>query len=166
MRMAPHVRAQVYQLDGSQFVDETRTLESLLDRFVYSRGRFQVWLMGAFAVLGLMLAVIGIYGLLSQIVSVQRQEFGLRMAVGATFADIVRLVLNRGIRLMFAGLFIGICLAVVLMRQFGPRFGVTDPLNPVSLAGACLVLLAAGTAACLMPAMRAARTNPVTALRQ
>jgi predicted permease len=166
MRMAPLVRAQVYQLDGSQFVDDTRTLESLLDMYVYSRGRFQVWLMGAFAALGLMLAVIGIYGLLSQIVSAQRQEFGVRMAVGATFADIVRLVLRRGMRLMLAGLFIGISLAVLLLRHFGGEFGVTDPLDPASLAGASLVLLAAGTAACLMPAMRAARTNPVKALRE
>jgi ABC-type antimicrobial peptide transport system permease subunit len=166
MRMAPHVKSQVYQLDGSQFVDQSRTLESLLDLYVYSRGRFQVWLLGAFAVLGLMLAVIGIYGLLSQVVSVQRQEFGVRMAVGATFADILQLVLRRGIRLMSAGLLIGICAAVLLLKRFGVQFGVSDPLDPLSLTGACLALLAAGMAACVIPAMRAARTDPVQALRE
>jgi ABC-type antimicrobial peptide transport system permease subunit len=122
--------------------------------------------MGAFAALGLLLAVIGVYGLLSQFVSLQRQEFGVRMAVGATFADIVRLVLRRGMRLMVLGLCIGIFAATLLLKRFGVQFGVIDPLDPGSLAGACLVLLAAGIAACLVPAVRAGRTNPVQALRE
>ncbi len=165
MRMAPHIRRQVYQLDGSQFVDETYTLEALMDRFVYSRGRFQLWLMGVFAALGLRLAVIGVYGLLSQIVSVQRHEFGVRMAVGAGFGQIVRLVLRRGARLMLLGLAIGVAATLLLLKRFGVQLGVTDPFDPEALAGACLVLLAAGLAACLVPALRAGRTDPAQALR-
>ena len=166
MRMAPYVRTQVYQLDGSQFVDEANSLERLLDRYVYSRGRFQVWLMGSFASLGLLLAVIGVYGLLAQFVSLQQQEFGVRMAVGATFGDIMRLVLARGMRLMLIGLTIGIAITLILLKRFGIQLGVTDPLDPGSLAGACFALFATGLAACFLPAFRAGRTDPVQALRQ
>lgn len=166
MRMAPYVRTQVYQLDGSQFVDEANSLERLLDRYVYSRGRFQVWLMGSFASLGLLLAVIGVYGLLAQFVSLQQQEFGVRMAVGATFGDIMRLVLGRGMRLMLIGLTIGIAITLLLLKRFGVQLGVTDPLDPGSLAGACLALFATGLAACFLPALRAGRTDPAQALRQ
>jgi putative ABC transport system permease protein len=166
MRMAPHIRAQVYQLDGSQFVDEASSLERLLDRYVYSRGRFQVWLMGSFASLGLLLSVIGVYGLLAQFVSLQQQEFGVRMAVGATFGDIMRLVLGRGVRLMVVGLTIGIAITLLLLKRFGIQLGVSDPLDAGSLAGACLALFAAGLAACFLPALRAGRTDPAQALRQ
>jgi len=165
MRLAQHVQRQVYQLDGSQFVDEVRSLESLMDRFVYSRGRFHLWLMGVFAVVGLVLAVIGVYGLLSQIVSQQRREFGVRMAVGAGFGDIVQLVLRRGVRLMLLGLSIGIATTLVLLQRFGIQLGVTDPFDPGSITGASFVLFVVGIAACLMPAFRAGRTNPVQALR-
>jgi len=165
LRMAPHIRRQVYQLDGSQFVDDVFSLEGLMDRFVYSRGRFHVWLMGMFAVLGLSLAVIGVYGLLTQLVSTQRQEFGVRMAVGAEFGDIVGLVLRRGVRLMAAGLLIGVAVTLILLKRFGIQLGVTDPFDAGSLAGACVVLFVAGIIACLIPAIRAGRTDPVQALR-
>ena len=165
MRLAAHIRRQVYQLDGSQFVDETYTLEGLMDRYVYSRGRFQLWLMGVFASLGLLLAAIGVYGLLSQVVSVQRQEFGVRMAVGAGFGQIVLLVLQRGARLMLLGLAIGLGATLLMLKRFGTQLGVSDPFDPFALAGACAVLLAAGFAACVVPALRAGRTDPVEALR-
>ncbi|MGH9659211.1 MAG: ABC transporter permease, partial [Bryobacteraceae bacterium] len=165
MRMAPHVQRQVYQIDGAQFVDQVRTLENVMERFVYSRGRFQVWLMAVFASLGLGLAVVGVYGLLSQIVALQRREFGVRMAVGAGFSDIVLLVLRRGVRLIAFGLTIGASATVLLLNRFGIRLGVADPLDPASIAGACLVLCAAGMAACLIPALRAGRIDPVQALR-
>jgi ABC-type antimicrobial peptide transport system permease subunit len=88
------------------------------------------------------------------------------MAVGATFADIMRLVLGRGVRLMLFGLSIGIVITLLLLKRFGIQLGVTDPLDPGSLAGACLTLFAAGLAACLLPALRAGRTDPAQALRQ
>ena len=116
-------------------MDEANSLERLLDRYVYSRGRFQVWLMGSFASLGLLLSVIGVYGLLAQFVSLQQQEFGVRMAVGATFGDIMRLVLGRGVRLMVVGLVIGIAVTLLLLKRFGIQLGVSDPLDPVHLPG-------------------------------
>ncbi len=165
LRMAPYVRAQIYALDHSQFVDESRTLEDLIDRDVYSRGRFQLWLMGLFGTVGLTLSVIGVYGLVSQIVALQRREFGVRLAIGASYWHILRSVLTRGLRLIMAGLIIGLITALLLLRRYGLQLGVTDPFNLASISGACGVLLAAGVAACIVPAVRAARTNPVSAIR-
>jgi putative ABC transport system permease protein len=165
MRLAKPVREQIYQLDGSQFVDETYTLVSLMDRWVYSRGRFHLWLMGVFASIGLMLAVIGVYGLMSQFVAQQRQEIGVRLAIGAKFADILKLVLRRGVGLMAIGIAIGLGVTAVLLRTFGAQLEVTDPFDPGSLGGACIVLFAAGLLACLIPGIRAGRLNPVDILR-
>ncbi len=165
LRLSQPVRARIYSLDGSQFVDQTQSLANLMDEWVYSRGRFHLWLMGAFASVGLTLAVIGVYGLLAQIVVQQRQEFGIRLAVGAGFADIVSMVLKRGARLLAIGLTAGVAITLLLLKRFGGELGVANPFDPASLAGACAVLAAAGLAACLIPAIRAGRVNPLDALR-
>lgn len=165
LAMSQAIRRQVYELDATQFVDDVQTLANLMDRFVYSRGRFNVWLMGSFAVLGLTLAVVGVFGLLAQIVSMRRREFAVRMAVGATFRDIVQNVIQRGVLLMSAGLAVGCVVTLLLLRRFGNLLGVTDPMDPISLGGACAVLFAAGIAASLAPAWRAGRTNPIEILR-
>jgi len=165
MRLVPAIRHEVYQLDKSQFIDEPRTLESSMEREVYSGGRFRLWLMGVFSVLGLSLAVIGVYGLISQVVALQSREFGIRLAIGAGFGHIVGLVLLRGVRLIAAGLAVGAVTTLLLLRRFGLQLGVTDPYHAASISGAGMILIAAALAACLVPALRAARTNPVKALR-
>jgi len=165
MRIAPYVRAQIYAIDPAQPVDEVRTLEDLLDRFVYSRGRFRVWLMGAFAIVGLALSLIGVYGLLTQMVAMERRSIGIRMAVGAGSGDIMRFVLGMGARLIGVGLAVGIATTLLLLKRFGLTLGVTDPFQPEVLAGAALLLAVAGLIACFIPAVRAGRTDPLSALR-
>lgn len=165
MRAAQPVRRAIYALDGTQFVDVTKPLTTLIDDYAYASARFQLWLMGAFAVVGLALAVIGVYGLLAHVVAQQRQEFGVRMALGATFGAVLRLVFARGARLIAAGLIVGVIVSVVLLRKFGAQLGVVDPLDPSAMASACAVLALAALAACLFPALRAARVAPAEALR-
>jgi predicted permease len=165
MRLAPAIRREVYQLDKSQFIDDPRSLESWMERDVYSGGRFRLWLMGVFGVLGLSLAVIGVYGLISQFVALQRREFGIRVAVGAAFGNIVRLVLLRAMRLIAMGLVAGTVVTLLLLKRFGLQLGVTDPYHAASIAGAGMILIAAALAACLAPALRAARTDPALVLR-
>ncbi|MBM3786999.1 MAG: ABC transporter permease [Acidobacteria bacterium] len=164
-RMAEPVRKAIYAMDGTQFVDETKPLTQLIDEYAYSRGRFSLWLMGAFAVAGLALAVIGVYGLLAHIVERQRREIGVRMALGADFCGVVGMVLRRGARMIGGGLAAGVAVSYLLLRQFGAKLGVADPLDPWTLAGSCIVLALAGLAACLGPALRAARLAPMEALR-
>lgn len=165
MAMVPHIKRVIYQLRPNQFVDETRTLASLMDSFVYSQGRFRVWLMGAFGLLGLALAIIGVYGLLTQIVEMQRQEYAIRMAVGAGTADVMRLVMSRGLRLITTGLGAGILVTYTLLRKFGIMLGVSDPFDAGALSGSCLVLFVVALAACCVPALRATRTDPLQVLR-
>jgi len=165
LRLAKPIREQIYQLDDGQFVDETRTLASLMDDSVYSRGRFHLWMMGVFAVIGLMLAVIGVYGLISQVVTKQRREIGVRLAIGAQFGDIVSMVLSLGIGLIAAGIATGLGVTILLLRSFGEKLGVLDPFDLRSLAGACIVLFTAAVLACLIPAIRAGRLKPVDVLR-
>jgi putative ABC transport system permease protein len=165
MRAAQPVRRAIYALDGTQFVDVTKPLTTLIDDYAYAQGRFQLWLMGAFAIVGLALAVIGVYGLLAHVVVQQRREFGVRMALGATFGTILRLVFARGARLILAGLVVGVVVSVLLLRQFGAKLGVANPLDAQALAAACGVLALAALAACLFPALRAARVAPAEALR-
>jgi predicted permease len=165
MRAAQPVRRAIYALDGTQFVDVTKPLTTLIDDYAYAHGRFRLWLMGAFAAVGLALAVIGVYGLLAHVVAQQRREFGVRMALGATFGTILRLVFARGARLILAGLVVGVVVSVLLLRQFGAKLGVANPLDAQALAAACGVLALAALAACLFPALRAARVAPAEALR-
>jgi putative ABC transport system permease protein len=165
MAMSQTIRRQVYELDASQFVDDVLTLQSLMDRYVYSRGRFSVWLMGTFGALGLALAVVGVFGLLAQIVSMRKREFAVRMAVGASFTNIVQDVIRRGIVLMAIGLAVGCVVTLALLRQFGKLLGVNDPMDPIALIGACGILFIAGVAATLVPAWRAGKTNPIELLR-
>ncbi|HEV3199603.1 MAG TPA: ABC transporter permease [Bryobacteraceae bacterium] len=165
MRLVSAIRRGLYQLDKSQVIDEPRSLESWMERDVYSGGRFRLWLMGVFGVLGLALAVIGVYGLISQVVALQSREFGIRLAVGAGFGHILGLVLMRGVRLIATGLVAGAVATILLLRRFGLELGVTDPYHAASISGAGMILIAAALVACLVPALRAARTNPVKALR-
>ncbi len=165
MRLAPALRRELYRLDKSQVIDDPRSLESWMERDVYSGGRFRLWLMGVFGVLGLALSVIGVYGLISQFVALQRREFGIRVAIGAAFGDIVGLVLMRGVRLIVSGLAAGTLVTLLLLKRFGPQLGVTDPYHAASIAGAAAILIAAALVACLEPALRAGNTDPAQVLR-
>jgi putative ABC transport system permease protein len=121
--------------------------------------------MGAFAAAGLGLAAIGVYGLLAGFVNGQRRELGVRLALGATGARLLRLVLSRGLRLVGAGIAAGLAAAWLLLRLYGDSLGVAEPLDPASLLLAAAALLAVAAAACLPPALRAAAVDPIRSLR-
>jgi len=123
-------------------------------------------LIGVFAAMGLLLAMTGIYGVIAFLVALRTHEFGIRMALGADAADLLRLVLAHGLRLTALGLAVGLVLAVVATRVLrGELYGVaaTDPIT-FGVMAAMLVL--AALAAYLVPALRAARVDPSSALRE
>jgi putative ABC transport system permease protein len=165
LRYAEPVRRAAAALDPAQFIDDVYALPSLIDTEVLGRGRFRLWLMGAFAAAGLGLAAIGVYGLLAGFVNGQRRELGVRLALGATGARLLRLVLSRGLRLVGAGIAAGLAAAWLLLRLYGDSLGVADPLDPASLLLAAAALLAVAAAACLPPALRAAAVDPIRSLR-
>jgi predicted permease len=163
--LAGAVRAQVYAVDRNQPVTDVRTLESLMQEWVLARPRFRVILFAVFAVVGLAMAVIGVYGVLSNIVSQQRQQIGVRMAVGATSADIVRMLLKSGLRLVLSGVIAGLGASIALARLLRQQLSMAEAFDPVAFAVVSLLLLAAGASASLIPAVRATRVDPVSALR-
>jgi putative ABC transport system permease protein len=141
-----------------------RTIQQIVTRSVADR-RFSLVLLSAFAGSALLLAVIGIYGVMSYVVTLRTQEMGIRVALGAKPGDIARLVLGQGARLVVTGLVLGLIAAAVLTRLLSTMlFGIT-PTDPVTYAVVAGVLALTAVAACQIPVWRATRVDPLTALR-
>jgi putative ABC transport system permease protein len=157
------MRAVIRSADPSIPVYGVATMDELM-RTQTSQSRFTMWLMGIFAAVALTLAVIGIYGVMSYLVTQRTREIGIRLALGADAPDIVRLVVANGARLIAIGIGIGLAGAFALQRAVGSLlFGVTAA--DVASAIAVAVLAGVALAACYLPAARATRVDPLNALR-
>jgi putative ABC transport system permease protein len=157
-------KAAIWTVDPQQTFHRTATLTELVDRLLVTR-RFAIIVLTFFAILGLILAAAGLYGVLSAITVQYRREIGVRMALGAAWLDIVRLVVLKGLAVSAAGVaagLIGVLGGAHIMRSF--LFSVA-PTDPLAIGGAALLMLAIAAIACYLPACRAANENPVTALR-
>ncbi|HVU24024.1 MAG TPA: ABC transporter permease [Opitutus sp.] len=157
-------RAAVAGLDAALAPEEMQPMTRLV-RDASWRSRLLGGIFSAFAVLALGLAALGIYGVTAFATSHRTREFGVRLAVGAQPADILRLVLGGGLRLAFAALALGLVLAFGLTRFMAAQLYAVNPHDPLVFAGVALLLAATATLACLLPARRATRVDPVEALR-
>ena len=158
------LRGAVWSVDKDQPVAFIRTMDQLMDENVADRER-PMTLLGIFAGLALILACIGVYGVLAYSVAQRTREIGVRMALGAKPLDVTRMILKRGLKLSALGLIAGAALAGalgILLRSL--LFGVT-PAAPLVYAGTAASLIVVALAACVIPAQRAARVDPVVALR-
>ena len=158
------VRQQVRALDSTLAVADIRTLEMVLSRNI-SRQRLVMSLMGVFAALALLLAMIGIYGVVSYSVSQRQQEIGIRMALGAQAGDILRMVLRQGMGLTLMGLVLGGIGAWALTRWLSSELVGVSPKDPLTFTGVTLLLALVSLMACLLPARRAASVDPMVVLR-
>jgi len=125
-----------------------------------------VTLVGVLGGLALLLAIIGLYGVMSYAVSQSTRELGLRMALGANASNLLRLVMSRGLALTAGGVVIGTAVSIGLTRLLGNLLYKVNPRDPMAFGAALLVMAIAAVAACLLPACRAIRTDPVRALRE
>jgi putative ABC transport system permease protein len=163
--IAPALRSTIRGLDPELVIPQAAALEDVVDDSVRQR-RFQLSLVLAFALVALLLAAIGVYGVVSQSVMQRTKEIGIRLALGAPRRHLWMVIARHGLTPVIAGLFVGMGGALAATRSLGGLlFGVaaTDPATYAVVTG---VLLAAGVVACWLPARRAARTNPLEALRQ
>ena len=165
LAVAPEVRAAVHELEPSVPLYDVRTLESHL-ALASARERLVALVSLLFGGLALVLALVGLSGLLAFVVSRRTGEIALRMALGARPADVVTMILRRGLTLIGAGILVGLVGAVILGRLAGDLlYGVT-PADPRSFGIALLLVTVAAAVASYLPARRAAKVDPMVALRQ
>jgi putative ABC transport system permease protein len=163
-QLASLVRNEIRALDKTVLVNGVATLESQLDQRVAER-RFQTWLLALFSALALLLAAIGIYGLIHQSVALRTREIGIRLALGAQSRDVLRLIVRQGMSLAFCGVGIGLLAAFGLTRVLtGLLYGVTAT-DPTTFIAAPVLLLLVALLACYLPARRATKVDPMVALR-
>jgi predicted permease len=155
---------EVHALDGNLALSEVITLQEQVDRST-SPQLVAVTLVGVLGGLALLLAALGLYGVMSYAVSQSTRELGLRMALGATPAHLLRLVMSRGLALTAAGIVGGAAVALASTRLLGYLLYNVSPRDPLSFGSAFLVIMIASLAACFLPAWRATRTDPLRALR-
>lgn len=160
------VTSEVYAIDRNQPVANVMTLDALLRDEEYATPRFNLILLSVFGGIGLVLAIVGVYGVMSNAVAQQRQEIGVRMALGASSGTIARMILARGSRLLGTGLIVGLAGSIVMARLLARKVWNISPFDPVAFALVSLVVLAAGVQACLWPAWRASRIDPIVALKE
>jgi putative ABC transport system permease protein len=163
-RLGPSIREIVREVDPDQPVANIRTLSEVISTSV-AQPRFRTLLLGFFAVIALTLAAIGVYGLLSHGVAQRTNEFGVRIALGASPGDVLRLVLRQGAVLAFTGVGIGLLAAVAAVRALQAVLYEISPWDPLAWSVSAGTLLAVALLASWIPARRALRVDPVAALR-
>jgi predicted permease len=162
--LLPAIRDIVRRVDPEQPISHVRTMEEIVAEVTSSR-TVQVRLLGSLAALALLLAGVGIHGLLSYTVSNRARELGVRMALGAQRRDILGMVVGQGLRLPGAGVLLGVVLAYAAARGMAALLASVGPADGATLlavGGICLAMAAAG---CVFPALRAVRTDPIAAIR-
>ncbi|HXJ89679.1 MAG TPA: ABC transporter permease [Candidatus Binatia bacterium] len=162
--LAPTLLRALRELNPNQSASEFRPVQTIVDRAVSPR-RFFMLLVAAFAGLGLLLATLGIYGVISYSVTRQRPEIGVRMALGATAGRVQRQVLGNTLRLALAGIVIGTLIAFIVARAIASLLFATSPWDFPSYLGMALALLVVAVVSGYIPARRASSINPMEALR-
>jgi predicted permease len=158
------IRHTTETVNSQQVMYGAETMDETIARSLAAR-RFAMILLGVFAALALVLACVGIYGVISYLVGQRTHEIGVRIALGAQRSDVLRLILGEGARMAFIGVGIGIAAALGLTQLMASElFGVTAH-DPLTFAGVSLVLMLVAVAACYIPARRAMRVDPIVALR-
>ena len=164
LRLAGPMRDVLKSIDGDVAASDIMTMEQRLAKSIAPR-HVNMFLTGTFAGLALLLAVAGIYGVMSYLVSQRTHEIGIRMALGAQRSDVLKLVLKKGLTLILVGVVIGVAGALALTRVLTSfLYGVT-PTDPVTIVAICVLITAVGLVACYIPARRATKIDPMSALR-
>lgn len=162
--MIPAIRNAIWSVDPEQTIAKISSMDEIASN-QFSARRFSLGLIGAFAALALLLAALGIYGVLGQSVEQRTQEIGIRMALGAQRIDVLKLVLSQGLGMSLIGLAIGIAGGLASTRLMSTLLFGVKPVDPVAFAASGVILLSVAFASCWIPARRASSVDPIGALR-
>jgi ABC-type antimicrobial peptide transport system permease subunit len=162
--LAEPMRAAVRAIDPNEPLYDLKTMEARVDESLTGQ-RFLVILLSVFAGLALVLAALGLYGIISYTVRLRNRELGVRMALGATRQDVLRLILRHGFKLACIGFALGLTMTLVLGRIIANLLYQVSLLNPLALFASSAVLGGTILLACYIPARRAAKVDPIVALR-
>jgi putative ABC transport system permease protein len=164
MRLAPTIEKEIRRMDPDQPVADVRTLDAIVAKAI-ARPRFDTFLLGIFAIVALVLASVGLYGVMNYSAMQRTHEIGIRMALGASRCQIMRLVLGDGMLLTFIGILLGLAGSVALTRVIESfLFGVSST-DVLTFVGVSLLLGAVSLLAAYVPARKATRLDPTVALR-
>ena len=162
--MTKLVQSALAKVDPGLAIALPQTMDAVVAQAL-GQARLMMWLLGIFAGVALLLASIGIYGAVAYTVEQRTGEIGVRMALGAQTRDVLRLVVNQGMKPVVIGLAIGIVSAFALGRLIASQLYKVSAYNPALLGGATVLLAAIALVACLLPARRASMVDPIQALR-
>lgn len=165
MSMMNDLRREIWATDSNVALTFTGTMEGFIGSFSYAGPRFGFLLMSIFGVIGLVLVTIGVYSVLAYTTARRTHEIGIRMALGAEKAHVLRLVIRMGVGLVAAGTVIGLVVSLSIARVMATQLWGVSAYDPVTLVSVVLLLLITGVVACWIPARRAAKVDPLVALR-
>ena len=164
MRLAAAVQKKIRSVNPDQPIDDVKTMWQVVSDNV-GQPRFYTVLLAAFAAVALILAIAGLYGVLSYAVSQRGHEIGIRMALGASRRVVLAMVIRNGLVLTVIGIAVGLAAALALTRLLTSLLYEVKPTDPVTFVAVSLLLLAVALLACYIPARRAAKVDPMVALR-
>ncbi len=164
MAQVAALRSALAEIDPNQPLVKVRTMEDNMAASV-AQPRFRAWLIGIFAGIALALAAVGVYGVMSYTVTQRTNEIGVRVTLGARPAEIFRIIVGEGLRLALLGVGLGLAAALAVTRLLESFLFGVSAYDPLTLAGVAIVLILVSLTACLLPARRATRMDPVAALR-
>jgi putative ABC transport system permease protein len=163
--MSESIRREIWAVDSKVALTDIGSLESFLKERAYTRPEFALMALGTFAVIGLALVAFGVFSVMQYSVSLQTQEIGVRVALGAQRRDILSMVLWKGLRLIVAGIIMGLLSSLVLTRFLAAQIWGISSTDPLTFSGVSILLALIALAACYIPARRAMHVDPIVALR-
>jgi putative ABC transport system permease protein len=165
LTMLNNVRREIWAVDRNIALTFAGSLQDFMNQFSYAESRFGLILLAVFSSVGLVLVALGVFSVIAYTISRQTHEIGIRMALGAGPAHVLRMVLGMGLQLLGLGVILGLLISFGVTRVIASQLSGISPRDPLTLISAVAVVTITAFAACYVPARRATRVDPLVALR-